>query len=51
VFLGVKIEMADWCVIYLNVVGPEGGIDFLKLCKGIGAIWVVEVFHLDKIPF
>ncbi len=49
-FLGVEIEVADWCVINLNVVGPGRGIDFLKLCKGIGATWVVaEGFHLEDV--
>ena len=46
VFLGVGIEVVDWCVINLNVVGHDRGVDFLELCKGIGATWVVaEGFH------
>jgi hypothetical protein len=33
-----------------SLLKDERGIDFLKLCKGIGAIWVVaEGFHLDNV--
>ena len=47
-FLGVKIEVADWHVINLDVVGP--GIDLVKLCKGIGVTWfVADGFHLGDV--